>query len=50
MKCPKCGSKNIEEYGTEPGDYNWILCRDCGHNWPTDKQKEIDNALKKEAE
>ena len=50
MKCPKCGSNLTEEHGTNPGEYNWILCRECGHNWPTEKQKEIDDALKKEAE
>ncbi len=21
----------------------WYLCRECGHNWPTDKQKEVDD-------
>ena len=50
MKCPKCGSNLTEEHGTNPGEYNWIFCRECGHNWPTEKQKEIDDALKKEAE
>ena len=42
MKCPKCGSTRTEEHGKNAGDYNWILCRKCGHNWPTEKQAEID--------
>ena len=32
MKCPKCGSRNVEEHGANPGDHNWWLCRDCGWN------------------
>ena len=43
MICPKCGSNHTEEHGTEPGDYNWVLCRSCGYNWPTEKQQEVDN-------
>lgn len=38
MKCPKCKSTQTEEHGTEPGDYNWWLCRECGFNWPTKEQ------------
>jgi ribosomal protein L37AE/L43A len=30
MKCPKCGSKHIDEF---EDDY-WFLCRDCGYNSP----------------
>lgn len=40
--CPKCGSTHIEEHGSQPGDYNWMLCRDCGWSWPTERQKEKD--------
>lgn len=28
--CRRCGSKNIEMHGAEPGDSPWIFCRDCG--------------------
>ena len=33
-ECPKCRGRHIEEHGTEPGGFNWWLCRDCGDNWP----------------
>lgn len=29
-RCPYCRSWHVEEHGTEPGQYNWWLCRDCG--------------------
>ena len=32
--CPKCGSRHLEEHGTEPGDHNWWFCRECG--WQDD--------------
>ena len=35
MKCPKCRSARTEEHGTNPGDFHWWLCRECGYNWPT---------------
>ena len=28
--CPKCGSSNLDRFGSEPGDHPWMLCRDCG--------------------
>ena len=28
--CPKCGSSNLDRFGTEPGDHPWMLCRNCG--------------------
>ena len=28
LTCPKCGSKNIDEFKNA----YWFLCRDCGHN------------------
>ena len=31
--CPVCGSRSIDEFGTNPGDKHWWLCRECGHNW-----------------
>lgn len=34
-KCPECRSTRTEEHGTNPGDFNWWLCRECGYNWPT---------------
>lgn len=30
MRCPKCGSKNIEEFI----DAYWFLCHECGYNSP----------------
>lgn len=48
MKCPYCGSKLTEEHGKEPGDYNWIMCRECGRSWPTESQAEKDKAKAKE--
>jgi len=42
MRCPNCGSTRIEEHGIEPGEYNWLLCRACGENWPTERQRKID--------
>jgi transposase-like protein len=42
MKCPECGSTTVQELGTNAGDYNWYLCHNCGHNWPTERQAEID--------
>ena len=41
-KCPNCGSIRAKEHGTRPGEYNWIRCRDCGMNWPTERQRKID--------
>ena len=29
-ECPYCNSKRVEEHGTEPGEFNWWLCRECG--------------------
>lgn len=31
MRCPKCGSKHIDEFD---GDAFWFLCRNCGYNSP----------------
>lgn len=31
-QCPKCGGSHMREYGTEPGDFRWVLCTDCGWN------------------
>ena len=28
-KCPRCGSKCIEEHGINPGDHHWWLCINC---------------------
>ena len=44
MKCPKCKSTHTEEHGTQPGDFHWWLCRECGNNWPT-KEEEHGNEL-----
>ena len=40
VKCIKCGSKHIEEFGLNPGDFHWWLCHDCGHNWPTKEEED----------
>ena len=40
-KCPKCKSTHIEEHGTEPGDFHWWLCRECGYNWPTAEERKV---------
>lgn len=39
MKCPKCGSKHIDEFENQ----FWFLCRDCGYNSPaySDKDKAV---------
>ena len=40
-KCPKCGSKNVDESTEDKGLY-WRLhykCRDCGYKWYTDEDK-----------
>ena len=39
-KCPKCGGTHIEEHGTEPGDFNWWMCRDCGTCFDHEKRDE----------
>ena len=45
MKCPKCGSKHIDEFDKE---LYWFLCRDCGYNSPAyhDEARAINAFLK----
>ena len=42
--CPYCKAFTIEEHGTEPGDFNWWLCRQCGRSWPVPKEKQNGNS------
>lgn len=37
FSCPKCGSDNIEDDGT---DYLQYICKECGHNWGHDDTEE----------
>ena len=37
LSCPKCGSDNIEDDGT---DYLQYTCKECGHNWGHDDTEE----------
>ena len=39
MKCPYCGSTNVEKHGDNPGDLNWFLCRDCSKVWDAEPRK-----------
>ena len=43
LTCPKCGSKNIDEFKNA----YWFLCRDCGHNGmpSSDEAKAVANFL-----
>lgn len=43
LTCPKCGSKNIDEFKNA----YWFMCRDCGHNGmpSSDEAKAVKNFL-----
>lgn len=46
MKCPKCGSANIDEFENAW----WYLCRDCGYNSPSSYDRDAARRMFEEGE
>ena len=39
LKCPECGSSNIEPYeGGEPSHLSFFFCEDCHHIWSVNQK------------
>ena len=42
MKCPRCGSKCIDEHIYDVTNTSWYTCKACGWAWDLDEVKEQD--------
>lgn len=39
-KCPKCGSRHVEQHQFIDSDNYWYLCRECGYVTPINPPRE----------
>ena len=44
LRCPRCRSKNIKTYKSEP-PIRYHKCRDCGYNFRSREAKEVEKII-----